>query len=330
MSGGVNVKTIPRAQAGSGIPLPRSKLPSPKPDPKNPARGLPRPTTQIPTSARASTTTSSSASSSSSTSSSASSKDLLRDTTLRNQHLLLRGGLPAPRVSSKALVKPQGVRSAFSSPQVRRKEAPRSKDTLDVCGRADNLQYSRSNDNQNFLCGNLRPQPRKTDNSLNLNSRDLPCVLDEGNNGSTSNGSDMTFPSYRSNNDNLWHAPDVSTTTAAAATTTSMCSVTPEVEESSGSKKKRMRLRQSASSSFSDEEMYTPEDLSPSGPAPETPAPRTPAPQSSAPAPTYAPQEDPRSVDLLREKQNTRVNMATVPPFRYKYVVMSFPSVLCL
>lgn len=303
------MKTIPRAQAGSGIPLPRSKLPSPKTDPKNPARGLPRPTTQIPASARAAMTTSSSTSSSSS-----SSKDLLRDTTLRNQQL--RGGLPAPRVSSKAHVKPQGVRSAFSSPQVRRKEAPRSKDTLDVCGRADNLQYSRSNDNQNFLCGNLRPQPRKTDNSLNLNSRDLPCVLDEGSNSSTSNGSDTTFPSYRSNNDNLRHAPDVSTTTAAAATTTSMCSVNPEVEESSGSKKKRMRLRQSASSSFSDEEMYTPEDLSPSGPAPETPATRTPAPEP--PAPTSPPQEDLRSVDLLREKQNTRVNMATVPPFRYR------------
>lgn len=304
------MKTIPRAQAGSGIPLPRSKLPSPKPDPKNPTRGLPRPTTQIPASARSPTTTSASTSTSGSSSGS-SSKDLLRDTTLRNQHQQLKGGLPAPRVSSKGHVRPQGVRSAFSSPRVSRKEAPRSKDTLDVCAgrRADNLQYSRSNDNQNFLCGNLRPQSRKTDNSPNLNSHDLPHVLDRGNNGSTSNGSDTTFPSYRSNNDNLRHAPEVSTTTAAAAIPTSACSITPEVGESCGLKRKRIL-------SFSDEEMYTPEDLSPSGPPPETPARGSPAPESSAPAAPL--QEDPRSVDLLREKQTTRVNMATVPPFRYR------------
>ncbi|XP_031422426.1 neuron navigator 1-like isoform X3 [Clupea harengus] len=298
MSGGVNMKTMQRAQAGSGIPLPRSKLSSPKPEPKNPTRGLPRPTTQIPSSARAATSSSISASpSSGSSSSSSSSKDLLRDTTLRTQHMLLRGGLPAPRGSSKVHVKPQGVRSAFSSPQVRRKEAPRSKDTLEVCGRADNLQFS--NDNQNFLCGNLRPQPRKTDNSPNLNSCDLPRVLDEGD-SSTSNASDMTFPSYKSSNNNLRHAPDASATAAE-------CSASPEMAESSGSKKKRMRLRQSASSSFSDEEMYTPEDLSPSATGPETLAPWSPA------AP---PQEDPRSVDLLRGKQTARVNMATVPPFR--------------
>ncbi|XP_062397561.1 neuron navigator 1-like [Sardina pilchardus] len=79
-----------------------------------------------------------------------------------------------------------------------------------------------------------------------------------------------------------------------------------------------MRLRQSASSSFSDEEMYTPEDMSPSGPALETPVPEPPALDIQAPALSTPLQEDLRSVDLLRGKQNARVNMATVPPFRYR------------
>ncbi|XP_028849250.1 uncharacterized protein LOC114798052 [Denticeps clupeoides] len=265
MSEGGSVQAMPRAQ--SGIPLPRSKLPSPKPSPKRVSSGLPRPT-QIP--AGRSTNT-------------CPSRDLLRDSCIRTPKQVQRGGLPVPHVSFRAHFQSQGSRSAFSSPQVRRKESPRSKDTLDV-GKASSLEVPRSNINKNFLSGNLRPQLKKMDSKFNLNSRNNR--FDDNALGTHQSSVALSFRKF--SNGNLQPPTTYSGNT----------------ENNRGEVfKNRLLVKQSASCSCSDEEMYTPEDLSPILPLPESQA--------------CLDIEEALSVDLLKEKQ-LRVNMAAIAPFRYR------------
>ncbi|KAG9333816.1 hypothetical protein JZ751_010095 [Albula glossodonta] len=288
MSGGVNVKTAPRHQAGSGIPVPRSMIPSPKTEPKQPSSGLPRPASQIPLGTKVSY------SSSTSSSSSSSSRDLLRDTALRNQLLQQRTGLPLSQAQSKAPSRAtggrlNGTRSAFSSPQVPRREEPRSKDTLDVHKgelSLESLRELRRNGNKNCLLGLGGSRAR-------LDNTDAPAQTGKGpsrEEPATSPGQprEGCFPPRRLSNENL-----LSGLKAGSAP------------------KKRGRLERGPSGSMSDEEMGTPEDLSPS-----TPSQPQAQPQPQAPPP--APPTDAQSVKLPKGKQLPHVNMAAVAPFRYR------------
>ncbi|KAL1249647.1 hypothetical protein QQF64_020652, partial [Cirrhinus molitorella] len=273
MSGGVNVKSLPGAQPGSGIPLHRTRLPSPKPEPKSTSSGLPRPSAHVPTSNRTSC----------SGSPSVTSRDVLRDTTLRNQHLLLRGSPPSQRASTHT----QDSRSAHSSPQVRRKESPLLRGTLNG-SKTESLLDLRSNGNKNFQSGNFRSQLGRMDNDNSLISEELKC-RDE----STASGSSQSkigIPSFRFSNKNLRPGP------AATNVDTGLLRV----------RRDKVSLQNSASSSFSDEEMCTPDDLSPE------------VPQKSLPESTAVPKQENSSVEMLKAKQSPKVNMAAVAPFRYR------------
>ncbi|XP_029975296.1 neuron navigator 1 [Salarias fasciatus] len=166
MSGGVNVKSAPRGPPSSGIPLPRSLLPSsPKADPhrRRRASDLPRPSTQTPKHTPTHTPTHS-PSLHPRTSSIPGSRDLLK-----GQLLQRTGGLPVPQVS----------RSAYSSPLTQRRvpPPPHSKDTLDLKKPADvpthvlrdgnSNRSTFTNKNQTSGAGNLRPSlpVRRGDNS---------------------------------------------------------------------------------------------------------------------------------------------------------------------
>ncbi|KAJ8370391.1 hypothetical protein SKAU_G00104190 [Synaphobranchus kaupii] len=272
MSGGVNVKT------GSGIPLPRSMIPSPKLDHKNLGGGLPRPSTQIPAGDKASYSTS--------CASAASSRDLLRDTALRNQLHLQKRGLPLSQAQSKAsraAERSNGTRSAISSPQVPRREEPRSKDTLDVRRGAPSLEALRElrrNGNKNCLSGASRAANRRLDNT-NVQSLGLKGSVREETAVSPGQGREGFAPRGLSNENLLSGLP--------------------------GPPKQRELLERGRSGSLSDEEMDTPEDLSPN--TPDHPPP---------PAPPAAPLADAQSVKLPKGKQLPHVNMAAVAPFRYR------------
>ncbi|XP_026055088.1 neuron navigator 1 isoform X5 [Carassius auratus] len=278
MSGGVNVKSLPRAQTGSGITLHRTRLPSPKPDPKRTSSGLPRPSTHVPISNRTSCSSSPTA---------VSSRDVLRDTTLRNQHLLLRGSPPIHHASTTPQTQTQDSRSAHSSPQVRRKESPLWRGTMDG-SRTESLLDLRSNGNKNFQSGTFGSQIGQMDNENSLISEEL--IFHEESPASGSSQSKTGIPSFRFSNKNLRPCP------AATNVDAGFLRVHQE----------RVSLQNSASSSFSDEEMCTPDDLSPE--VPQKPTPET----------TAVPKQETSSVEMLKAKQLPKVNMAAVAPFRYR------------
>ncbi|XP_052450271.1 neuron navigator 1 isoform X4 [Carassius gibelio] len=278
MSGGVNVKSLPQAQTGSGIPLHRTRLPSPKPEPKRTSSGLPRPSTHVPISNRTSCSSSPTA---------VSSRDVLRDTTLRNQHLLLRGSPPIHHASTTPQTQTQDSRSAHSSPQVRRKESPLWRGTIDG-SRTESLLDLRSNGNKNFQSGTFGSQIGQMDNENSLISEEL--IFHEESPASGSSQSKTGIPSFRFSNKNLRPCP------AATNVDAGFLRVHQE----------RVSLQNSASSSFSDEEMCTPDDLSPE--VPQKPTPET----------TAVPKQETSSVEMLKAKQLPKVNMAAVAPFRYR------------
>ncbi|XP_048879188.1 LOW QUALITY PROTEIN: neuron navigator 1-like [Brienomyrus brachyistius] len=110
MSGGLHVNAALRTQPCSGIALPRNVAPASQPDARPLGSSIPHPGAQAMLSTRSSSNLS---------------KDLLRSSMQKNQRQLQHHS----SASSKAVI---GSRSAHSSPRVPRKEALRSKDTLDV------------------------------------------------------------------------------------------------------------------------------------------------------------------------------------------------------
>lgn len=177
MSGGVNVKSAPRAPPASGIPLPHSLLPSsPKADTRRRASDLPRPSTHTPKHTPTHTPTHTPIHSPllcprSSSIPGPSSRDPKRDAGFKSQLFQRMGTLPAPQVS----------RSAYSSPLTQRRVAPppHSKDTLDLGKPAqphipsqfphdgNRNRNTLANNNQTWGSSNLRPplQFRRGDNS---------------------------------------------------------------------------------------------------------------------------------------------------------------------
>uniref|UniRef100_A0A3B3SIB2 Neuron navigator 1 n=1 Tax=Paramormyrops kingsleyae TaxID=1676925 RepID=A0A3B3SIB2_9TELE len=278
MSGGVHVKSAPRNQAGSGIPTPRSMLPTPKPDPQHLVGGLPHPSRQIPLPAKNSLTSSSSIS--------PASRDLLRDTTLRSRVLLQRSSIPLAHAASKATcaaLRCDGTRSAYSSPSISRKVAPRSKDTMDAPQGAcslEALREPRRNGNRNGPAGAPRAQQRRLDNTEHPGSK-VPAAEEKG--GPSGQDREQTLCPYKPNNANL------------------VCGL--PAYGLGAPPRSKLSLQRGKAGSLSDEEMETPETLSP-----------------ATPAPVPMPAKDQR--DKPPEgKSVPGVNMAAIAPFRYRLQV---------
>ncbi|KAM7006192.1 uncharacterized protein LKV04_002814 [Tautogolabrus adspersus] len=158
MSGGVNIKVVSQTQSdagvGSALPLPRSVMPLSKMDPKQQQYGgLSNPTTQYqqPAKRRPSYPLSSV---------SLGPAEQLRGAALKNHLLQQKAGMHYHR-SPAATERTDGTCSAYSSPQIPKRQAPRSKDTLDL--RTSTLTQKalrdlqlRRNTNQNWTFGKYR------------------------------------------------------------------------------------------------------------------------------------------------------------------------------
>ncbi|XP_050927181.1 neuron navigator 1 isoform X6 [Lates calcarifer] len=302
MSGGVNVKLAPRGPPSSGIPLPRSLLPSsPKADPRRRASDLPRPSIQTPKHTPTHTPThtpmhSPSLRPRSSNIPGPSSRDLLRDASLKGQLFQRTGALPAPQVS----------RSAYSSPLTQRRVTPpHSKDTLDLAKLAlahtpsqlthdgNRNRNAFTNKNQAWGASNLRPPQefKRGDNSNSVTSSEVMPGREE------ESPENQPAQSAMLNNGNL----------------------RPSLSQMSCEQAVRHR---SNSMSQSDEEMGTPEDNSPvssPGPLPLPPISFTLPVMSKMAVDTQDqyPDEETEST----ETNTPKVNMATVAPFSFRLQV---------
>ncbi|XP_029007809.1 neuron navigator 1 isoform X4 [Betta splendens] len=178
MSGGVNLKVLSQNQSdagvGSGLPLPRSMMPLSKMDPHQ--HGGPRaPPGPFPQAARGRP-------SCSPLSVSSASAELLGGAAL-NKHLLQQRAAPSPHRGPAATVRTDGTRSAYSSPQVPKRDTPCSKDTLDLRCSAfthkslRDLQLRR-NVNQNWTFGKYRL--RSVDNADHNAARRLSANAQQG------------------------------------------------------------------------------------------------------------------------------------------------------
>ncbi|XP_034440376.1 neuron navigator 1 isoform X3 [Hippoglossus hippoglossus] len=157
MSGGVNIKVTSQSQSdadvSSSLRLPRSMMPLSKMDPKLHSSGLPNPTLhyQHATKRRPSY---------SSSSVSPGPAELLRGAALKN-HLLQQKSSMFSHRSPASTERTDGTCSAYSSPQIPRREVQRSKDTLDL--RATTLTQKAMRDlqlrrhaNKNWTFGHCR------------------------------------------------------------------------------------------------------------------------------------------------------------------------------
>lgn len=157
MSGGVNIKVISQSQndaaVSSSLPLPRSMMPLSKMDPKQQYSGLANPTVHYRHAGKK-------RSSYSSSSVSSGPAQLLRGAALKS-HLLQQKSSMYSHRSPAATERTDGTCSAYSSPQVTKREVPRSKDTLDL--RTSTLTQKalrdlqlRRNANKNWTFGKYR------------------------------------------------------------------------------------------------------------------------------------------------------------------------------
>ncbi|XP_035857783.1 neuron navigator 1 isoform X14 [Sander lucioperca] len=156
MSGGVNIKVISPSQSDAGVisslPLPRSMMPLSKMDPKQHS-GPPNPTLQYQHAPKRRPSYSPSSVSSGPA-------ELLRGAALKNHLLQQKAGMNSHR-SPAATERTDGTCSAYSSPQIPKREVRRSKDTLDL--RASTLNQKALRDlqlrrttNKNWTFGKYR------------------------------------------------------------------------------------------------------------------------------------------------------------------------------
>nr|XP_004547602.1 neuron navigator 1 isoform X2 [Maylandia zebra] len=169
MSSGVNIKVISRRQSDAGVssslPSPRSTMSVSKAEPKEQYSGLPNPTMQYQHSAKRRPTYSS-------FSGSSGAAELLRGAALKNNLLHQKTSMYSHR-SSAAAGRADGTCSAYSSPQIPKREVPRSKDTSDI--RSDTITQKalrdlqlRRNTNKNWTFGKYRQ--RSVDNAQEGNT----------------------------------------------------------------------------------------------------------------------------------------------------------------
>ncbi|KAL7408156.1 hypothetical protein ABVT39_019029 [Epinephelus coioides] len=157
MSGGVNIKVISQTHSDAGVsstlPLPRSMMPLSKMDPKQQYSSPPNPTLQYHHAAKRRPSYSSSSVSSGPA-------ELLRGAALKNHLLQQKAGMYSHR-GPAATERTDGTCSAYSSPQIPKREVRRSKDTLDL--RASTMTQKalrdlqlRRNTNKNWTFGKYR------------------------------------------------------------------------------------------------------------------------------------------------------------------------------
>ncbi|TKS77640.1 hypothetical protein D9C73_011731 [Collichthys lucidus] len=300
MSGGVNVKSAPRAPPSSGIPLPHSLLPSsPKTDTRRRASDLPRPSTQTPKHTPTHTPTQSPLLCPRSTSiPGPSSKDSTRDPSLKN--LLFKG--------TGALHSPQVSRSAYSSPLTQRRvPSPHSKDTLDLG------KPSRPHVLTQFPHDGNRNKPTLTNKNQTWGSSNLrpPLQFRRGDNSNTVSPATSEAMQQREEQ-HLENHPSQSTTLNNSNRRPSLAHMSYQ----------HAIKGRSGSTSQSDEEMGTPEDSSP--------AILTLVPLSLPPITFTMPVMSKVAVDMQdhsldkeampTETHTPRVNMATVAPFSYSSI----------
>ncbi|XP_039656134.1 neuron navigator 1-like isoform X8 [Perca fluviatilis] len=299
MSGGVNVKSPPRAPPSSGIPLPHSLLPSsPKADTRHRASDLPKPSIQTPKHTPTHTPTHTPRHSPllcprTSSIPGPSSRDPKRDAGLKSQLFQRIGALPAPQVS----------RSAYSSPITQRRvPTAYSKDTLDLGKPAPphiRSQFPHDgnrnrnplvNKNQTWGTSNLRP----------------PLHFSKGDNSNTvSQATSEVMPQREE------ELPENHQAQSTMSNNVNLC---PSFAQTSYEHAIRGR---SESTSQSDEEMGTPDDSSPAC---------SPCPLPLPPIPFSMPVMSKVAVSMLdqsldkesTERHTPRVNMATVAPFSYR------------
>ncbi|XP_061582833.1 neuron navigator 1 isoform X4 [Cololabis saira] len=157
MNSGANIKVMSQSQSGTGVssslPLPQSMMPLPKMDPKRQYGGLNNTAVQNQQAARRQAAYYSSSASSGSS-------ELLRGSALKN-HLLQQKTAVYSHRGPAATERNDGTCSAYSSPQMAKREAPRSKDTLDLRNNLlthkalRDLQF-RKNTNKNWTFGKYR------------------------------------------------------------------------------------------------------------------------------------------------------------------------------
>lgn len=160
MSSGVNIKVRSQrpsdAGVNAGLPSPRSMMPVSRADPKEQYSGLPNPTIQYQQSTKQRPAYSSSGPA-----------ELLRGAALKNHLLQQKTSMYSYR-SPAAGARTDGTCSAHSSPQIPKREVPRSKDTSDLRSSAmtqkalRDLQLRR-NTNKNWTFGKYRQ--RSVDNA---------------------------------------------------------------------------------------------------------------------------------------------------------------------
>lgn len=286
MSGGINVKSAPRAPASSGIPLPHSLLTSsPKAEARRRGSELPRPTSQTPKHTPTHTPTHSPSLSPRRTSiPGPRAQNLTRDAPPKGHLFKRTGALPAPQVS----------RSAYSSPLTQRRLLPpHSKDTLDLGktplapsyfphdGNCNRNTFT--NKNQTCDTSNLRPPPLLFRRAENSNaSEDV-----------SQRGAPENHP-VPLNNSNLRPLPVQNSYSDATR-------------------------GQSESASQSDEEMDSPEDSSPISSPGVVPLPPIVFTLPKMAVSTL--DESTVKEAACTETHSPKVNMATVAPFSYRQVV---------
>lgn len=298
MSGGVNVKSAHRGPSTSGIPLPRSLLPSsPKADPRRRASDLPRPSTQTP---KHTPTHSPSLCTRKSSIPGPSSRDLLRDSALKNQLFQRTGALPVPQVS----------RSAYSSPLTQRRvPAPHFKDTLDLATPAHISSLFPHDGNRN------RSTFANKNQAWGASNPPLPVHFRRGGNTNTETQAACAIPPGKD------EEPQEHRPTLPAVLNNGNNRPTPNQSSY------KLTIRgHSDSASQSDEEMGTPEDSSPAS-SPE-PLPLPPITYSMPVMPKVA--GDVHDCKKATETLNPRVNMATVAPFSYRYYIETIAVPLCV
>ncbi|XP_051803948.1 neuron navigator 1 isoform X2 [Acanthochromis polyacanthus] len=157
MSGGAKIKVISQSQSDAGVssslPLPRSMMPLSKMDSKEEYSAHPNPTVQYQHPAKRWPSCSLSSVSSGPA-------ELLRETAFKN-HLLQQKTSMYSNRSPAATERTDGMCSAYSSPQVPKRQVPRSKDTLDLNNsmltqKALRDLQLRRNTNKNWTFGKYR------------------------------------------------------------------------------------------------------------------------------------------------------------------------------
>ncbi|XP_076022504.1 neuron navigator 1 isoform X2 [Genypterus blacodes] len=307
MSGGVNVKSASRASPSSGIPLPRSLLPSsPKTNSCRQASGLPRPSTNTPKHTPTHTPTQTPTHSPSpcprgSSIPEPSSRDLLRDASLKHQLLQRVGALPAPQAS----------RSAYSSPLTQRRAPPHSKDTLDL------VRPAQTHTPTHFQHNGNRNRNTFTNKNQAWGASNL-CPPLEFRGGDNSNSTQVKRELVPERLE-LREFPETSLENHSAQSAVfNNGNLRPSVPPMTLSHESNTQGR-CDSTSQSDEDMGTPEDGSPvSSPSP------LPPPLMALTMPIISrvainpKQQNPSSQDDSAFAETPRVNMATVAPFSYR------------